>query len=214
VRRLHEAEFADTPDKRQPIAVPEAERVRDSLLPTLDELAGDPTTATALPREAVPVLLARCAVVQGALTARLLAPGGNGSPEPPAGDRLLTIPQVASRLGVPPAYCYELARRAVLPVVRVGPKYVRVSADGLTAWIAHQRASDVGAGHWRTPPRDRQALRQPPEAARRYARTVRPAGTVRLGRSAAGAGAAPGLGGRGAVPAAPRRGGAEPATET
>jgi excisionase family DNA binding protein len=64
-----------------------------------------------------------------------------GSPLDPADgpepDRLLTIPQVAERLAIPPGHAYELARRDVLPVVRFG-KYVRVSQANLTRWIAQQ----------------------------------------------------------------------------
>lgn len=52
-------------------------------------------------------------------------------------DQLLTIPQVAERLAIPTGHAYELARRDVLPVVRVG-KYVRVSQASLTKWIGRQ----------------------------------------------------------------------------
>jgi excisionase family DNA binding protein len=41
------------------------------------------------------------------------------------GVRLLTVPQVAERLTIPEGYAYELVRRGVLPVVRLG-KYIRV----------------------------------------------------------------------------------------
>ena len=58
-------------------------------------------------------------------------------------DRLLTIPEVATRLGVPTAYAYELARRRQLPVLRVGLRYLRVSAAGLATWI--ERLDDRGA---------------------------------------------------------------------
>src|SRR5262249_53488493 len=41
-------------------------------VPTLDQLADDPSRAAVLPPEAVPRLLARCAVIQNALAAHLL----------------------------------------------------------------------------------------------------------------------------------------------
>ena len=52
-------------------------------------------------------------------------------------DRLLTIPQVAERLAIPTGHAYDLARRDVLPVVRIG-KYIRVSQTSLTRWMEQQ----------------------------------------------------------------------------
>lgn len=52
-------------------------------------------------------------------------------------DRLLTIPQMAELLAIPPGHAYDLARRDVLPVVRFG-KYVRVTQASLTKWIGQQ----------------------------------------------------------------------------
>ena len=67
--------------------------------------------------------------------------GSRGAPHETADghelDRLLTIPQVAERLAIPTGHAYELARRDVFPVVRVG-KYVRVSQASLTRWIGQQ----------------------------------------------------------------------------
>jgi excisionase family DNA binding protein len=58
-------------------------------------------------------------------------------------DRLLTIPQVAARLGVPAGYAYELARRGEIPTVRFG-KYVRVRSADLQSWIDRHRADRAG----------------------------------------------------------------------
>src|SRR6185295_3296193 len=55
-------------------------------------------------------------------------------PEP---ERLFTIPEVAERLAIPTGHAYDLARRDVLPVVRIG-KYIRISQTSLTRWIAQQ----------------------------------------------------------------------------
>lgn len=49
--------------------------------------------------------------------------------------KLLRIPEVASRLDVPLARAYEMARRGVLPVVRIG-RQIRVHPDQLDEWIA------------------------------------------------------------------------------
>jgi excisionase family DNA binding protein len=53
------------------------------------------------------------------------------------GGRLLTVPQVAERLTIPEGYAYELARRGILPVVRLG-KYVRVPLAELERWVGQQ----------------------------------------------------------------------------
>ena len=47
---------------------------------------------------------------------------------------LLTIPEVARVLRVPPARAYNLAREGLIPTVRVG-RQVRVDRDALRHWI-------------------------------------------------------------------------------
>jgi excisionase family DNA binding protein len=73
--------------------------------------------------------------------AALLAALGASGPEPqrPAADgTLLTMPQVAKRLGVPESEAYALARQGRLPVVRIG-KYVRMRPADLDGFVqAHQ----------------------------------------------------------------------------
>jgi hypothetical protein len=58
-------------------------------------------------------------------------------------DRLLDMPEVAQRLGVPEDRAYELGRRGLLPVVVIG-KYRRVRLSALSAFIAanEQKALD------------------------------------------------------------------------
>ena len=53
------------------------------------------------------------------------------------GGQLLTVPEVAERLAIPEGYAYELARRGVLPVVRLG-KYVRVPLAEFETWVGQQ----------------------------------------------------------------------------
>jgi putative molybdopterin biosynthesis protein len=50
--------------------------------------------------------------------------------------RLLRIPEVAQMLAVSPQRAYELARKDLLPVVRVG-RQVRVDQRRLEEWIAN-----------------------------------------------------------------------------
>lgn len=114
--------------------------------PDLTALLQDPARVAEVPREAIPPLLAQCSALQSLLSARLasIPASGNGSPEaPPDGDRLLTIPEVAARLGVPKGYAYELARRGGLPTVRFG-KYVRVRLVDLQEWVTrhHEKGLD------------------------------------------------------------------------
>ena len=48
--------------------------------------------------------------------------------------QLLTIPEVAEVLRVPPARAYELARAGLIPAVRIG-RQVRVDRDALQEWV-------------------------------------------------------------------------------
>jgi len=107
--------------------------------PSLDDLAAHPERARDLAPAVAADLLARVAGLQPVQLSRALASAGGASTASEAPDpRLLTIREVAVRLGVAPAYAYELARRGDLPVVRVGRRYVRVSAATLAAWIERQ----------------------------------------------------------------------------
>ena len=57
---------------------------------------------------------------------------------PKAHGNLLTLPQVAERLNLPPSRIYELARRhGGLPVIKIG-KYLRVLPSELDTWITRQ----------------------------------------------------------------------------
>lgn len=87
------------------------------------------------------------------------------------GDELLTLPQAAEFMGVPPDYAYTLARQRKLPTVRLpgldrggrttAGKYVRVRRADLVAWLA-RHADDPAA----------QRLDATPSRARRRARVA------------------------------------------
>ena len=72
--------------------------------PTLDELAETPDKASALAPNVAAELLARCLAVQGVLVARLLSGAMNEPPSSPAGEPLMTMPQVGAALAVPVSY--------------------------------------------------------------------------------------------------------------
>ncbi len=63
---------------------------------------------------------------------------------PSGGGRLLTADDVADVLGVPRTFVYALARRGVLPTVRVGERYVRFRTQALDAWIERQEINGIG----------------------------------------------------------------------
>ena len=106
---------------------------------SLDVLAADPGRAQEVSPSVAAELLARLAGLQSLLFSRLLAPDVQTASPGSPGDSLLTIPEVARRLSIPPSHAYELARRGELPTVRVGRKYVRVPRASLEKWLAVQQ---------------------------------------------------------------------------
>ena len=113
-------------------------------IPTLDELAQDPSKATILSTEERSSLLVRCAAVLIALSAPMLVPMGaqavpTESREGPERDRLLWVQEAARRLGVTPAWLYR--RHRSLPFARkLSHKVLRVSEAALNRWLATRKA--------------------------------------------------------------------------
>lgn len=103
-------------------------------VPTLDDLSRDPQVAAGLPLAAIAMLQTRCAAALSALAAAVLEHEVDES-DKTAGDALLTIAEVAQRLGLARSYVYELARTKQIPVMRVG-RYVRVKASEVERFIA------------------------------------------------------------------------------
>lgn len=112
--------------------------------PDLARLLEDPTKAAEVPPEAIARLIGELEQMKATLWARLIRGdvNGQGRPEAPEEDRLLTIASVADRLGVPKSYAYELARRGDLPTVRLG-KYVRVPASALQELLGRHRKKTI-----------------------------------------------------------------------
>lgn len=79
-----------------------------AVVPTLDELAGDPARLDALPRIAVADLYARVARLEAALRARLLAAAPDMTRAPAgADDRVLAIDEAAAMLGMSRDFLYR-----------------------------------------------------------------------------------------------------------
>jgi hypothetical protein len=106
--------------------------------PSLDAVAIEPARAAVFPLAVTTALLAKCALVQGVLLARLLAlqeERAQRDQRSHEGDRLLTAEEASAILGVTPRWLYRHARR--LPFSRrLSRKVLRFSAVGLRKWQA------------------------------------------------------------------------------
>jgi excisionase family DNA binding protein len=98
----------------------------------------------AIPLAEIPALLAQLAALQVALAARLLttSPASDSPPTTSKPEILLTVPEVATRLGFAIGYTYELARSGQINAVRTG-KYVRIRAASLEQFLTRQSTGGV-----------------------------------------------------------------------
>ena len=104
-------------------------------IPTLDELAADPTKAATLPPGARQALVLRAAAALAALA--VAPPPATPASEAPDRERLLDVAEAADRLGVSRDWLYRRAGR--LPfTVRLG-RAVRVSDAGLARAIRQRQ---------------------------------------------------------------------------
>lgn len=109
------------------------------LLPTLADLAADPGRAVALPVDAAERLLTQAYVVVGVLLGRLLAArgsAGDNSQAPPQRDSLVSVREVATRLGRSLDYIY---RRTWPFEVKGDGRGRRFSAQGLDRYIRQRQ---------------------------------------------------------------------------
>jgi hypothetical protein len=102
----------------------------------------DPSAAAKVPPATVPVALGVLAELQAIFLAALVT-GGNGRAEhekpPPESDRLYSVAEAASMLGVTPRWLYRHAGK--LPFTRrLSRKVLRFSEAGLRRYAATRRA--------------------------------------------------------------------------
>ena len=102
------------------------------VVPTLADLLNDPERISALPKDVIAELRGQIAKLDTLLLSRLLtveqpSPGSDG-------DRLLTAPEAAQKLGATEDWLYRHAN--TLPfAVRVGKKHLRFSKAGIERYI-------------------------------------------------------------------------------
>ena len=117
---------------------------------SIASLVANPSSASEVPIERIPALVAELAseqsalsALQGALTTRLLVSQATASTQSDAGDRLLTADEVASTLGVTRRWVQRRARR--LPFARrISEHAIRYSESGLRRWMSNRKLSAAG----------------------------------------------------------------------
>ncbi len=108
-------------------------------IPRLDDIAADPTKASALPLEVIKALLVRCHVVEGALVSGLLVAQTTPRAEPDEPDTLLTPHEVAQRCNADVSWVYAHAKRWPF-TRRLSRKVLRFSARGLDKWLTAKKS--------------------------------------------------------------------------
>jgi predicted DNA-binding transcriptional regulator AlpA len=111
-------------------------------LPSLDDIACNPTRARELAPDTLAMLLARCGAAQGALLAALVCLSGQGSRVERSDIRLLTVDEASAKLGVTREWLYRRGKRLGL-AVKLGDGTLRFSSSALDAYIKGQTISAV-----------------------------------------------------------------------
>jgi hypothetical protein len=115
-------------------------------IPTLDDLARDPSRAQDLPADAIAALAMRCATVHAALAAAAWAVNSRSSHKRPtvvetSKDRLLNETETEAMLGRPRRWIFRNADK--LPFIRrVSAKHFVASERELSRWLG-ARNTDV-----------------------------------------------------------------------
>ena len=113
----------------------------------LKTILDKPGSLAEIQPKAIPGILAQLSAIQNALMARMLLDRSmiphkvqqtNGDEE----DRLLTVEDVAKILNINKAYLYRLARRNLLPVIRIG-KHIRIRVSVLRTWVEHHQQNPI-----------------------------------------------------------------------
>jgi excisionase family DNA binding protein len=109
-------------------------------------VVADPQRIAEVRSDEVPALLGALEQVRAALWARMVRVPAPAAREPgiDAGDKLLTVPDVAAELRFTPSYVYEAVRRGDLAAVRKG-KYVRIRRVDLRTWLDGQSPRGLDA---------------------------------------------------------------------
>src|SRR5437879_6007814 len=121
-------------------------------VPTLDDLARDPSRAAVLPADVARTLWLRGHVALGALAPLVAVPVAQQPPNRAVAeaDRYLTMQEVGQRTGLSLSHLYEMGRLGVLPVRQMGKgtrgtkrRGYRILLSDLLDWEARLATSDV-----------------------------------------------------------------------
>ena len=110
---------------------------RVSVVPSLDDVAADPSCAHNLAPSVRAALVGQCAAVLAALAGTLIAAEELADEARQIGqedDPIVTVPRAAEMMGYKPSYVYELIRRGELPSIQHG-KYVTLRASSVQGWL-------------------------------------------------------------------------------
>jgi hypothetical protein len=117
------------------------------IVPSIASLVANPSSASEVPVERIPALVAELAseqsalsALQGALTVGLLVSQANAATRPELSDRLMTAVEGATALGVTQRWVQRRARR--LPFARrISDHAIRYSEAGLKRWMSNRKLS-------------------------------------------------------------------------
>lgn len=107
--------------------------IAPAAVPTLDELAADPTRAAGLPPAALQGLLCRCLTLQSALMGALLSASARSADVAGEPDSLLNVAAAATRLGSSRDWLYRHSRQ--LPFTVHNGRLLRFSSHGIDRYI-------------------------------------------------------------------------------
>ena len=112
--------------------------IAPAAVPSLDELAADPTRAAGLPPATLHALLCRCATVQTVLLGALMAASARAGDPGGEPDSLLDVAAAAARLGASRDWLYRHARQ--LPFTVRNGRLLRFSSHGIDRYIKNRQA--------------------------------------------------------------------------
>lgn len=105
-------------------------------VPTLDEIAADPSLLDSLPRATVRSIYLKAATLTATCLARLVEPDTPITAPPTDSDRLLTVVEACTRLNVQASWLYRNSSK--LPFVRKLGTQLRVSERALERYLRNR----------------------------------------------------------------------------